>query len=183
MHAEIRALLDGLQSDDGDVRYSAYNSAMAITGEPVDWAYEAWDELLAMTRHPGNHQRAIATQLLCNLAISDPERRIMRDFDMIMAVTRDAKFVTARHTLQALWRVGLAGGEQRRFVASMLAGRFRTCAGEKNYMLIRHDIVEGLRKLYDATQDDEVKATALELVASEQDEKYRKKYATLWRKA
>jgi hypothetical protein len=43
---------------------------------------------------------------------------------------------------------------------------------------IRYDIIEDLRKLYDAVQ---VRETALALIATEQDSKYRKKYATLWR--
>ncbi len=182
MQPETQAIFADLKSDDGDVRYGAYNRVMAITSEPVDWAYEVWDDLLAMTRDPGNHHRAIAAQLLCNLAISDPERRMLRDFDAVMAVARDAKFVTARHALQALWRVGLAGEEQRRFIVTTLAERFHACAGEKNGTLIRYDIIEGLRKLYDAAPDGEVRSTALALIASEEDEKYRKKYATLWRK-
>ena len=68
--------------------------------------------------------RAIAAQVLCNLAKSDPEQRMLRDFPALLAVTKDKRFVTARHTLQALWKVGLAGQVQRQMLVDGLAGRF-----------------------------------------------------------
>lgn len=42
-------------------------------------------------------------------------------------------------------------------------------------------IIQGLRNLYDATKDEKVKTKALELIESEDDFKYRKKYAGLWK--
>jgi hypothetical protein len=58
---------------------------------------------------------------------------------------------------------------------------FRDCATEKNCTLIRYDIIQGLRKLYDDVQDETVRETALALIATEADSKYRKKHASLWR--
>lgn len=43
----------------------------------------------------------------------------------------------------------------------------RSCSDEKNYTLIRYD-------------DEEIKQTALQLIESEENIKYRKKYATTW---
>lgn len=183
MDKPTRDRLVALHSEDGDVRYAAYEALMAATSQPVDWAYEAWDELLAMTRDPNNHRRAIATQLLCNLAQhSDPKRRMLKDFDQVLAVTRDKMFVTARHTLQALWKVGAAGKKQQALVVERLAGRFQDCVAEKNCTLIRYDIIVDLGQLYDAVRDEGVKARALELIETEPDLKYRKKYATVFRK-
>ena len=62
-----------------------------------------------------------------------------------------------------------------------LAGRFKECSTEKNGTLIRYDIIQGLRKLYDVGKDDTVKEKALELIETEEDIKYRKKYASLWK--
>lgn len=42
--------------------------------------------------------------------------------------------------------------------------------------MIRYDIIQGLRMLYGQVKDDKVKQYALELIASEEDLKYRKKY-------
>jgi|GEM_PF-2245318 len=39
---------------------------------------------------------------------SDPDGRIVRDFPAIWQVTKDEKFVTFRHSMQAVWKVGLA---------------------------------------------------------------------------
>ena len=183
MNKTARANLDALHSDDGDARYAAYEVLMTATSRPVNWAYAAWDELLAMTRDPNNHRRAIATQLLCSLAQhSDPKRRMLKDFDQVLAVTHDKMYVTARHTLQALWKVGAAGKKQQALVVERLAGRFQDCAAEKNCTLIRYDIIVDLGQLCDAVRDESVKAKALELIETEPDLKYRQKYATVFRR-
>jgi hypothetical protein len=59
--------------------------------------------------------------------------------------------------------------------------RFNHCVDEKNGMLIRFDIIQGLRNLFDVQKDEEIKRTALDLIESEEDPKYKKKYASLWR--
>lgn len=53
---------------------------------------------------------------------------------------------------------------------------------EKNCTLIRFDIIQGLRKLYDEENDEAVKQKALNLIETEEDLKYHKKYAAVWRK-
>jgi hypothetical protein len=83
--------------------------------------------------------------------------------------------------MQSLWKVGAAGKSQRKALLDGLTARFQECAAEKNCTLIRYDIIESLRKVYDATKDEKAKQTALELIETEQDLKYRKKYATLWK--
>lgn len=181
MDDTTRRQWDALRSQDGELRYAALNALLATTEQPVVWAYDVWDELLAGRRDPDNHQRAIAAQLLCNLAKSDPERRICRDFDLLLVVTRDERFVTARHSLQALWKVGAVSPEHRQLVVERLAERFHAAAGEKNGTLIRYDIVEGLRKLYNQVGDETVREAALALIATEADPTYQKKYASVWR--
>jgi hypothetical protein len=181
MDDTTRAHWNNLRSGDGDLRYTALMALLATTEEPVGWAYEVWDELLAGLRHKDNHQRSIAAQLLCNLAKSDPQQRMLKDFDALFAATRDERFVTARHSLQAIWEVALAGRRYQQLVVERLADRFRESAAEKNGTLIRHDIIDGLRKLYDAVHDEQVREAALALIAAEEDDKYRKKYAAIWR--
>jgi len=96
-------------------------------------------------------------------------------------VTKDVKFVTARHSLQSIWRVGLAGPEQRKLAVEGLTTRFAESADEKNGTLIRSDIAQSMRHLHDSTGDESIRARALGLIASEEAEKYRKKYASFWR--
>lgn len=181
MDALIQTNLQNLWSEDRDLQNQAYFFIMQTTEKSVDWAYEVWDEIVKNLKHKDNHNRAIAAQLLCNLAKSDPQGRILKDFPALLAVTKDERFVTARHCLQSLWKIALAGQEQHKTAIDGLAGRFKECATEKNGTLIRYDIIEDFRKLYDATQDEGVKRKALELIETETDAKYRKKYATLWR--
>jgi len=91
--------------------------------------------------------------VLCNLARSDTEQRMLHDFDALLTLTKDEKFVTARHCLQALWKVGVAGTDQQQVVVHGLATRFSDCVAEKNCTLIRYDIVQGLKRIYDEVKD------------------------------
>ena len=182
MDKVTRTQLDNLRFGDRELQYKAYLALIAATDISVDWAYDVWDEMVAALRHKDNHMRAIAAQLLCNLAKSDPENRMLRDFDAVLAVNKDERFVTARHSLQAIWKVGAAGKEQQERLVNGLEKRFRECQTEKNCTLIRYDILQGLRNLYDVVHDEKIKTKALELIEVEEDLKYRKKYMTLWKR-
>jgi hypothetical protein len=50
------------------------------------------------------------------------------------------------------------------------------------WKMIRVDIIEDYRKLYDAEPDESIRQLALELIEMEEDPKYRKKYAAVWKK-
>jgi hypothetical protein len=56
------------------------------------------------------------------------------------------------------------------------------CTFPPTFTLIRYDINERLRKLFDATHDDAIKDRAMALIGLETDPKYKKKYLTLWSK-
>ncbi|HKY54017.1 MAG TPA: hypothetical protein VJM08_06925, partial [Anaerolineales bacterium] len=152
------------------------------TEKPVDWAYEVWDEMIDGLTHKDNHVRAISAQILSNLAKSDPKNRMLKDFDKLLAVTKDERFVTARHCLQSLWKVGAAGKKQQKVYMEGLEGRFKECITEKNCTLIRYDILQSFRNVYDEVKDERIREKALELIDAEADLKYRKKYVTLWKK-
>ena len=173
--------LEAIRSPDKDVQGEAYQRLITATAVPVDWAYEAWADLLSGLRHKDNRLRSIASQILCNLAKSDPELRMVKDLAALLAVTKDEKFVTARHCTQALWKVGAAGERQKIAFVEGLATRFQECAAEKNSTLIRYDIIQSLRKVYDATADEAIRKRALTLIESEADVKYRRKFASLWK--
>jgi len=181
MDDRIRKTLDDIYSKDRETQTRAYFAILTATQQPVDWAYDVWNELLAGLKHTDNHVRAIAAQVLCNLAISDPENRMLQDLDVLLAVTKDERFVTARHTLQAVWKVGVAGAAQRQRVVEGLSQRFHACSNEKNTTLIRYDILAGLRKLYNQVKDESLRDKALGLIQTEPDLKYCKKYTTLWK--
>jgi hypothetical protein len=181
MDSKTRKHLDNLRSEERELQNQAFFYILKATEKPVDWAYEVWDELVAGLRHKDNHVRAISAQVLCNLAKSDPENRMQKDLPALMAVTKDERFVTARHCLQSIWRVGASGKEMQKMVVEAFAERFRDCAAEKNCTLIRYDIIQGLKNLYDEVKDEKVKVKALELIETEEDLKYRKKYASVWK--
>jgi HEAT repeat protein len=144
----------------------------------VDWAYEVWDEMVQNLSHKNNRQRAIAAQVLCNLAKSDPEMRMLDDFDSLLAVTRDERFVTARHCLQSIWKVGLAGKQQREILLEGLEGRFYDCRLEKNCTLIRYDIIVALKNIYDGNPGEDIQNKAIELIETEPDLKIPQRLAS-----
>jgi len=71
--------------------------------------------------------------------------------------------------------------KQQKQLVDGLVDRFKECIAEKNCTLIRYDILQGLRKLYDEVKDEKIREKALELIDTEEDLKYRKKYSTIWR--
>jgi hypothetical protein len=168
---------------EGSISFDEFNEVMGATDECVDWAYDVWDDLKQRLRSTNGHRRSASAQVLCNLAKSDPQNRMLDDFDEVFAITRDPKFVTARHTLQSVWRVGIVSDQHRALVVDRLAKRFADCASEKNASLIRYDIAANLFKIYEATHDDAVRQRALLLIETETDIKYRKKYTGVWRAA
>lgn len=181
MNKVTQTHLNNLWVEDRDLQNEAYFYILKVTDKPVDWAYEAWDDLVKNLTHSDNHNRAIAAQILCNLAKSDPENRILKDFKKLLLVTKDEKFVTARHCMQSLWKIGTLGGQQQKAWMDGLANRFKECITEKNRTLIRYDIIQSFRNVYDALKDDQVKAKALQLIETEDDAKYQKKYTSLWK--
>jgi HEAT repeat protein len=183
MDAALRRHFDNIHLTVRETQGAAFQHLLAAATLPgANWAYAVWDELVEALRDPDNRKRSTAAQLLCRLALSDPDKRIVRDFGKLLAVTKDKQFVTARHTLQSLWRIGTAGVRQRKIVLDGLSRRFEECAGEKNGTLIRYDIVVSLRRLYEAVAHGEkIRQQALALIETEDDAKYRKNYAAVWR--
>ena len=170
-----------LHSTDAESRYASFHYLMKLTQQPVAWAYDAWDGQLALVREGDNHQRAIAAQLLSSLARSDPQERMLRDLDRFMAVTEDERPVTARHPFQSVWKVGATSKALQKKAVDHLDRRFQECAIEKNATLIRYDIQEVFRKLYDAVLGEKFKQHALPRLETEENSKYPKKYSSIWK--
>ncbi|HET7145269.1 MAG TPA: hypothetical protein VFI68_14715 [Anaerolineales bacterium] len=172
---------NNMWSEDRELQNKAFLHILKVTDKPVDWAYEAWNDLVNNLSHKDNHNRAIAAQVLCDLAKSDPKNRMLKDLDALISLTKDERFVTARHCMQSLWKVGTAGKKQQQKLMDGLEFRFKECINEKNCTLIRYDILQSLRNVYDKVKDEKIRAKALELIDTEDDLKYRKKYLTLWK--
>ena len=176
-------MIDRLASGDRAVQGSSYTFLGSAVAGKVGWADAAWNKLKPLLRHRDNRVRSIAGQILCSLAQSASHSLVERGLDELMSVTHDERFVTARHVLLALWKVGVRGPELRHKLLDGLSERFRSSAGEKNCTLVRYDIVCTMRRLYDGTGDEAVRTRAMALIPTEDDVKYRKKYATAWRDA
>ncbi|MEW4221678.1 hypothetical protein [Rossellomorea marisflavi] len=182
MKQSVQNHFQNLSCPSKQIQYEAYQSIMDIKKKPGDWAYEVWDELVNELSSPDPHARSRAAQFLARLSISDPEKRIIRDFSGIWAVTYDEKFVTARHALQEIWRIGLAGDKQFELVWSHMEERFKNCEGEKNFTLVRADLIQSVKSLSFYRNDDTRSLMVEEWIESIPDEKNRKKYWSIWRR-
>jgi hypothetical protein len=182
MDKTLKAHFDNIWSEDSALQNEGYSNVLAATDKPVDWAYEVWDRLLAGLTHKDNHVRAITAQVLSGLAKSDPQERILKDYDTLLAVTKDPRFVTARHTMQSLWKVGVAGKKQQAKYLEGMERRFRECISEKNCTMIRFDICVSMRNVCDVVKDEAIKEKSLALIETEEDVKYKKKYMGVWKK-
>lgn len=180
---EILSAIVAISSRDKEAQGAAFQLLMRETERPVPWANDVWEDLIAALGHRDNRTRAIAGQVLCNLAKSDTGVCLERHFGKIYAVTLDEHFVTARHVLLALWKTGVHDTRVRGALVKCLAERFKVCLEEKNGTLVRYDILCTLRSLYDATGDQVIKNAALALIPLEAEAKYRKKNAGVWRRA
>ncbi|MRH41554.1 hypothetical protein GH741_02560 [Aquibacillus halophilus] len=181
MDSKMESEFEKSKSGDKDERYEAYQNILNVTNQKVDWAYEIWDQLLEDLSHKDNHQRSRAAQYLANLAKSDPEMRIIKDFPKLWEVTYDEKFVTARHSLQSIWKVGISGTPQKEMVMEYMVERFKNGTDKKNFTLIRNDILHNMKNLYNYFNDETIKQTALDLIDTVDDKKYRKKYMDIWK--
>ncbi|HQZ64718.1 MAG TPA: hypothetical protein PLY87_06570 [Planctomycetaceae bacterium] len=178
----IPSCFKDLWCDNRERQGIAFEQVLELTAQPVDWAYDVWDESLKQLRDKNNRNRSIAAQVLCNLAKSDPAQRLLKDFPVLFDVVEEVQFVTARHALQSTWKVGCVSKKHQELVVAALEARFANCVTHKNYTLIRYDIIECLRKLYVATLVDDIQSRAKALIELESDPKYKKKYSTLWPK-
>lgn len=181
MDKVIQSYFEQLNSKDRDVQYEAYQGILSATQEKVHWAYDVWDHLVIGLSSKDNHQRSRSAQFLSSLAISDPDNRMLNDFPSVWEVTKDPKFVTARHSLQSIWKIGLAESRQKKLVLDHLIERFQICSNEKNYTLIRFDIIQNLKNLYEQLNEEEIKEKAMELIEMEEESKYQKKYMSVWK--
>ncbi len=55
MDAISKKTFADLWSTDRQVQYHSFQAFLEITDQPVDWAYEFWDDLLARLAHKDNH--------------------------------------------------------------------------------------------------------------------------------
>lgn len=177
----IKQHIQNLSGKDKDLQGESYRVLMKLTDKPVNFAYEIWGDLLEILKTGNNTGRSIAAQLLCNLAQSDTENRLDKDLPKLFEATKDEKFVTARHTLLSLWKIGIVNNHLLKKVLAGLEKRFKECINEKNCTLIRYDICCVLRKMFDVLSDETIHKTSLKLIETEQDLKYKKKYLTVWR--
>jgi CO dehydrogenase/acetyl-CoA synthase beta subunit len=179
MNNELKESIDNLASADDKIRLAALQSILKITDDKVDWVYDVWNDLVDKLENKNSYQRSIAILVLCNLAKSDSENRIEECIHHLLAHTRDEKFITSRQCIQNIWKVAASNSYAREMILKQLGKQFAECAGEKHYNLIRLDIIQSIRLLYDYEQDDRLLAWAKEMSKTEKEEKYRKKYEAI----
>jgi len=80
----------------------------------IAWAFEVWDHLLEDLSSRDNHKSSRAAPFLAHLAISDSDKRLIKDFPVLWELTKDPEFVTAGHFLQSIRRVELTGNNSRK---------------------------------------------------------------------
>ena len=177
MDTELHETFAQLSSTDDKIRLNALQTVLKATEDRVDWVYEVWDDLLGRLSHENSYQRSIAILVMCNLAKSDVEHRLRGSLDLLLAHTRDDKFITSRQCIQNIWKPAAADPQNRARVLDHLEQRFRECADEKHYNLIRQDIIQAIALLAHEVHDENLIARGQQLIAGEQEARYRKAYS------
>lgn len=179
MNKTVKESIDNLASADDKTRFAALQTILKITDDKVDWVYDVWNDLVDKLDNKNSYQRSIAILVLCNLAKSDSENRMRECIHRLLAHTRDEKFITSRQCIQNIWKVAASNSYAREIVLNHLGKQFTDCVGEKHYNLIRSDIIQSFRLLYDYVQDDRLLSWAKDMAKTEKEEKYRKKYEAI----
>ena len=179
MDKAVKESIDNLEATDNEIRFNALQTVLKLTEDEVDWVYDIWDKLVGKLNHENSYQRSIAIMLLCNLVKSDTENRLDASLELLLAHTKDEKFITSRQCIQNIWKVAAASKSRREKVVDHLEERFRECADEKHYNLIRQDVIQSMKFLYDQEKDDALLTRAQTLMMAEHEEKYRKKYRSI----
>ncbi len=181
MDQHVKEIYDNLASTDDAVRMSALQAILERTEDRVDWVYEVWDDLFERLNHPNSYQRTIAILVLCNLAKSDAQHRLDSSLDLLLAHTKDDKFITSRQCLQNIWKIAAASPQNRDKVLDHLTKRFRECASETHFNLLRQDILRSFRFLYDREKDATLLIKVTDLIEAERESKYRKQYEAIFK--
>ena len=179
MDKDVKEHIKNLGSSDDQVRMSALQTILKLTDYTVDWVYDIWDDLFEKLKDDNSFQRSIAIMVICNLAKSDTEHRLSNSMDLLLAHTKDDKFITSRQCIQNIWKLAATSRQARDRVLDHLEKRFRECENEKHYNLIRTDILQSIMLISDPKKDEPLLAKVRVLVMEEKEEKYRKKYELL----
>ena len=179
MNRNIQKHIGELSSTDDKIRMDALQATLKLTESQVDWVYEVWDLLLEKLDHENSYHRSIAFKLLCNLAKSDFENRLVASLDRLFVHTKDDKFITSRQCIQNIWKIAAANKSNREKVLKHLEKRFMECDGEKHYNLLRRDVIQSMLALYKAEKDNTLLTRVQTLITKEQVLKYRKQYEVL----
>jgi hypothetical protein len=176
MNKNIQKHIENLASTDDKIRLDALQNLLKITEAKVDWLYEVWDLLLEKLSHENSYQRSIAVILLCNLAKSDIENRLVVSLDYLLAHTKDEKFITSRQCIQNIWKAAATNQLNRVKILKHLEKRFVECTNENHYNLIRQDIIQSILSLHSKEGDGGLITMAQTLITQEKEPKYRKQY-------
>ena len=179
MDTTVREQFDLLSSTDDTLRMVALQTILKLTDQKVDWIYEVWDELLNKIKSENSFQRSIGIMVVCNLAKSDTQDRLSDCLDLLLAHTRDEKFITSRQCIQSIWKVAATGGQALDKILDHLEKRYRECTNEKHYNLIRADIIHSIRSIYDAEKDETLLTLARTLMTEEKEARYQRKYEAI----
>lgn len=179
MDKSVKEKINNLNSTDDKIRLEALQTVLNLTESKVDWVYQVWDEMIGKLDSENSYQRSIGIMVLCNLAKSDSQDRLSSALDLLLTHTKDEKFITTRQCIQNIWKVGITNKANYKRVLDHLEKRYKECANENHYNLIRQDILQSIMRLYEQEKDDVLLTKISALVLEEKEDKYRKTYSAL----
>ena len=154
MNEEILELLRDLDSVDGNMRKPAFDRLIAITDEPVDWLEDVFEALKTKLYSKNAFQRSIGVMLLSNMAKSDKSDRLALCADRCFELLSDEKFMTARLTAQAVWKIAIARPSLRAKTVDALMHALGNSNASPHPNLIRQDIVLSLVRIHSSAPQD-----------------------------
>ena len=121
---EVDSHIQNILSKRKEASYDSFISLLDETKKKVSWSYRHWDVLENLLVKGDDHQRSVAAQLLANLAKSDPDQRMVNTLPKLIEETKDQRFVSAHHTIQCLWKIGIINKQLEQLLLDGLFGRY-----------------------------------------------------------
>lgn len=163
----IKLHFKNLTARDRQKQTDSYNRLLEITQEPVVWSYDYWDKLEQDLSSTNGNDQLRAVELLSNLAISDPKRRMFETFDKIKQVTESDTATTQREAMTYIWRIALAGKKQQDMVEEYLLKRYHNEKNEKLTKMLKTNILVSLKKIALSINDEDF-SERLEILINEE---------------
>lgn len=132
------------------VYYHSYNILSKASELNPELFYRYWNDFASLLNHKNSYHRDFGLTLTANLTKVDSENKFSSVFDDYFKCINDAKFMTARHSIQNTAKILANKNELKEDILDILLNVDELCDfSEKQKALLKSDVIDVFDKFYD----------------------------------